>query len=115
MTVYELTDLLKDTSKFDKNFCEKGKVDKDFKLFLDANFGYYCNNILVGTEFGSNILFQYDYEVDSLKSSFNEIQLNLVTNWKLSFKSDMLTLSLYEDDILWCDFHIAKLTFFQNL
>ena len=113
MTVYELTYLLTDFSKIGKDFLETGKFNNEFKLFLNANFGYYSDNILVGAHFGSNILYQYDSERDCIKSSFDEFQLNLITNWKLSFKNDMFTLSLYENDILWCDFHIAKLTFAQ--
>lgn len=115
MTVYELTDLLTDFSKIDKDFSESGKLNKEFKLFLDAAFGYYSDNILVGTHFGSNILYQYDSERDCIKSSFDELQLNLITDWKLSLKEGMLALSLYEGDTLWADYFVAKLTFFQNL
>lgn len=111
MTVYELTDLLQDFSKIDKDFCQMGKVDEDFKLFLDTNFGFYSDKILIGCGFGSNILYQYDFEAGILKSSFNNIQLSLVTDWKLSIKDEMLILSLYDNDVLWCNFYIAKLTF----
>lgn len=115
MTAHELTNLLQDFPRINKDFCETGKVDKNFKLFLDANFGFYNDKILIGCEFGSNILYQYDVEAEVFKSSFNKIQLNLITDWKLSFKNDMFTLSLYENDILWYDFHIAKLVFFNCL
>ena len=72
MTVYELTYLLTDFSKIGKDFLETGKFNNEFKLFLNANFGYYSDNILVGAHFGSNILYQYDSERDCIKSSFDE-------------------------------------------
>lgn len=113
MDVYKLTELVKNFSQYNKDFCETGKNDKDFKLFLDANFSYYCDTILVGSDFSSNILYQYDFEAETLKSSFNEIQLNLITDWKLSFVNERLTLSLFEEDVLWASFSIVKLTFLE--
>lgn len=111
MTVYELTDLFTNFSEIDKDFCERGKNDENFKKFLDANFSYYSDNILVGIDFGSNILYQYDYERECLRSSFNEIELDLITDWKLFKKDETLILSLYENDTLWNNFSVAKLLF----
>lgn len=94
----------------EKTFEIKGEIDKNFKNWLHGYFGYYANNVLISNDWASKVIYQYDFEQEILKSSFNNIELQHVNSWRIEKTEDNYHLFLYSDDVLWTSFTMFTLT-----
>ena len=91
-----------------------GPVIDEFRYFLDAFVGFYASNVLIEVGTGSNIIYQYDYEQDKLKSMLGEVDLNQITSWKLFTENESLSFELYTEDVCWSRYFVAKLSYFTT-
>jgi hypothetical protein len=95
----------KDKIKFE------GSVDNFFKNWLECNFGYYTQGLLVDVNWDSTVVYQYDYKLGKLRSTYNEISLDSITGWRIYDDNGELVLALYEDDVLWCAYVMSWITY----
>lgn len=96
----------KDKVKFE------GSIDIVFKNWLECNFGYYTQGLLVDANWDSTVVYQYDPETDKIRSTFNEVLLKNVNVWRIyQDDNDEFYLGLYWDGGLWGAFVMSWLTY----
>lgn len=78
-----------------------GDIDKKFKEWLEFSFGFYSDSALISNDYDSNVLYQYDPELDALVSSYSTLTINNVDNYELIIEKDMATLNLKQNDTVW--------------
>ena len=82
-----------------------GKVDVHFKNWLECNFGFYTCGVLVDSVWDSNIIYQYDPELDALKSSYNIVSLSEMYRYELETRENRVYLHLFiDEENLWCSY-----------
>ena len=89
--------------------CYEGKIDENFKSWLSSSFGFYSDRVLVSNDWDSNIIYQYDFELEALKSSYNNIYLSEVDNWSIDFNNDYCFLHLKSGEHFWASFKLYNL------
>lgn len=78
-----------------------GEINQKFIVWLDANFGFYSQGILVDTAWDVNLIYQFEEKRNALKSWYQEIELSRFNKWEIIIDNDTFYLNLYEDDIKW--------------
>lgn len=85
-----------------------GKVNQVFKIWLDCNFGFYSQGILLDTAWDVNLIYQFEEKRNALKSWFREAELDKLNKWEIIIDDDnIFYLSLFEDDIEWFRFQMC--------
>ena len=88
-----------------RSIIKEGKVDVHFKNWLECNFGFYTCGVLVDSVWDSNIIYQYDPELDALKSSYNIVSLSEMYRYELETRENCVYLHLFiDEDNLWCSY-----------
>lgn len=85
----------------------KGKIDKNFKQWLDKLFGFYADGFLIGNIYDSNIYYQYDADLNALVSSYDRNYLKYVNNYTIKVESNAITIDLKDDDTEWYSYTCA--------
>lgn len=85
----------------------KGKIDKNFKEWLNESFSFYSDGFLIGNIYDSNIHYQYDPELNALVSSFDKNDLKFVDNYIIKIEPDTIIIELNEGDIEWYSYTCA--------
>ena len=89
---------------------ESGEVNKHFKNWLECNFGFYTSGVLIDSSWDSNVVYQYDPELDALKSSYNNISMKDIFSYEMENLDDVLYLRFYaEDKVPWCSYEMMWL------
>ena len=93
-----------------RSIIKEGKVDVHFKNWLECNFGFYTCGVLVDSVWDSNIIYQYDPELDALKSSYNIVYMKDISSYEMKNLDGVLHLQFYaEDEVPWCSYEMAWL------
>lgn len=74
------------------------KITRNFKTWLECNFGFYTMGVLVDNVWDSNVIYQYDPELDALKSSYNVLNLEDVTEYSFEKYDSTYLLNFYIGD-----------------
>jgi hypothetical protein len=93
------------------NIKTEGNIDSKFKVWLDCNFGYYTQGLLIDYHWDSTVVYQYDYKLGKLRSTYNEISLDSITSWRIYDDNGELVLAFYEGDVAWCAYVMSWLTY----
>jgi hypothetical protein len=93
------------------NIKNEGKVDYKFKVWLDCNFGYYTQGLLIDYCWDSTVVYQYDSKLGKLRSTYNEISLDSITDWRIYDDNGELVLAFYEGDVAWCAYVMSWLIY----
>lgn len=94
------------------NLKYEGIVDKQFKVWLECNFGYYTQGLLVSAVWDSTVVYQYDYEADKICSTFDSLSFQNTTSWRI-YEDDNgeFYLSFYWDDALQTSYVMSWLSY----
>ena len=90
---------------YEKMIVKRKLIDNHFKSWLECNFGFYSSGILINTCWDSNVIYQYDYETQTLKSSFDDLKLNDMEYYSIEKYERTYILSLFdEENMKWCSY-----------
>lgn len=89
--------------------CYRGGIDENFKNWLNFSFGFYSDRVLVSNDWDSNLIYQYDFELEAFKSSYNNIYLSDVDAWSVELNDDFCILNLLAGEHLWTSFKLYNL------
>ena len=95
----------------DRELICSGDITQKFLVWLECNFGYYTCGVLVDRDWDSNVLYQYDSQVNHLRSSYSDFDLKNINKWKIEKEFETYILSFYEDDLLWRNYTLSWLNF----
>lgn len=91
---------------------QEGNINKEFKVWLECNFGYYTQGLLIDANWDSTVVYQYDTEIDKLRSTFNELSFKNVNKWRIyKDDNDEFYIGLYWNDGLWGAYVMSWLTY----
>lgn len=96
----------------DDDLLQEGPADNKFKLWMECNFGHYTQGLLIDVHWYSTVVYQYDAEVNKLRSTFNELSFENVNKWRIyKDDNDGLYIGLYWNDALWGAYVMSWLTY----
>lgn len=79
-----------------------GKCDDRFYHWLDYWFGFYSGNVLVDATTSSNVIYQFDEEARTMKSSYMSLGFEEIHSWRVVIENGFLYLELLgEEDVVW--------------
>lgn len=88
---------------------QSGEIDENFKNWLNSSFGFYSGYVLISNDWDSTLIYQYDFELEAFKSSYNNIYLSDVDTWSVECKDGYFVLNLQASEHLWASFKLYKL------
>ena len=96
----------------DDKLLQEGTVDNKFKVWLECNFGHYTQGLLIDANWDSTVVYQYDAEMDKLRSTFNELSFENVNKWRIyKDDNDDFYIGLYWGGGLWGAYVMSWLTY----
>lgn len=79
-----------------------GKCEDRFFQWLDYWFGFYSSNVLVDAVTGSNVIYQFDEEARTMKSSYMSLRFEEIYSWRVVMENGFMYLELLgEEDVVW--------------
>ena len=96
----------------DDNLLQEGPIDNKFKLWMECNFGHYTQGLLIDAHWDSTVIYQYDVEMNKLRSTFDELSFENVNKWRIyKDNNDKLYIGFYWNNMLWGTYVMSWLTY----